>query len=110
EADSVAACDQRRVSRAHGRALAGEAGGPVDRLWTEASRDRSRLLGVVRSRPVLDELIARRVRRELDEGLVAEIEAALAPPGLSREAAQINGVREVISLRGGQLAPPELPA
>jgi tRNA dimethylallyltransferase len=59
---------------------------------------------------VLDALIAQRVRRELDEGLVAEIEAALDGPGLSREAAQIIGVREVLALRSGALEAGELEA
>jgi tRNA dimethylallyltransferase len=49
------------------------------------------------------------VRRELDEGLVPEIEAALdRPGGLSREAAQIIGVREVRAMRRGELEPDRL--
>jgi len=108
-ADRVDARNPRRLARALELALAGETSRPVDRLWTEATRQPTRLLGVVRPRPVLDELIARRVRRELDEGLVAEIEAALAGPGLSREAAQIIGVREVLAVRRGDLAPEDLP-
>ena len=48
------------------------------------------------------------MRRELDDGLVAELEAALSTPGLSRTARQVIGVREVEALRDGTLAPPDL--
>ena len=66
-------------------------------------------MGVVRPRPVLDRLIALRVRRELDDGLVAELEAALATPGVSRSALQIIGVREVTAMRDGTLERAALP-
>jgi tRNA dimethylallyltransferase len=62
----------------------------------------------VRPRPILDRLIALRVRRELDDGLVNELEAAIATPGVSRSALQIIGVKEVMALRGGTLAPSQL--
>jgi tRNA dimethylallyltransferase len=107
-AGRVDARNPRRLARALELALAGTRDRPVDRLWTDATRHPTLLVGVVRPRPVLDRLIAERVRRELDEGLVAEIEAALAEPGLSREAAQIIGVREVLALRRGELAATEL--
>ena len=42
--------------------------------------------------------------REIADGLIAEIEAALAhPAGLSREASQIIGVREVAAMQAGEL-------
>jgi tRNA dimethylallyltransferase len=107
-ASRVDARNPRRLARALELALAGTTGRPVDRLWTDATRHPTLLVGVVRPRPVLDRLIAERVRRELDEGLVAEIEAAVAEPGLSREAAQIIGVREVLALDRGELAGAEL--
>jgi tRNA dimethylallyltransferase len=59
--------------------------------------------------PVLDARIEARVRRELDEGLVGEIERALARADLSREAAQVIGAREVAAMRAGALAPGDLP-
>ncbi len=56
----------------------------------------------MRPRGVLDEMIGLRVRRELDDGLVGELERALDTPGVSREALQIIGAREVADLRAGQ--------
>ena len=53
--------------------------------------------------------IAERVRRELDEGLVAELEAALDTPGVSREALQVIGAREVAAMRAGELDAADLP-
>jgi tRNA dimethylallyltransferase len=99
----VDASNPRRLARALERVEAG-AGGEADRLWSTPPRHPTLLVGVERPRPVLDRLIAERVRRELDEGLVAEVEAALDHPGgLSREAAQVIGVREVLALRSGEL-------
>jgi tRNA dimethylallyltransferase len=93
----------RRLARALERVEAG-AGGESDRLWSAPPRHATLLVGVLRPRPVLDRLIAERVRRELDEWLLAEIEAALDhPAGLSREAAQVIGVREVLALRRGEI-------
>jgi tRNA dimethylallyltransferase len=106
----VDAANPRRVARALELA---EAGRPAARssapLWTEEFRRPTILVGIARPRDVLYDRIARRVRRELDEGLVAEIEAALdRPGGLSREAAQIIGVREVRAMRRGELEPARL--
>jgi len=108
-AGRVDARNPRRVARALEIAEAG--GAPRrDALWSGEARRPTLLAGVVRPTGVLDALIAARVRRELDEGLVAEIGAALDGPGLSREAAQIIGVREVRALRSGTLAPEALEA
>jgi len=105
----VDAANPRRLARALERAEAGAAA--EDRLWSAPPRHPTLLVGVVRPRPVLDRLIAQRVRRELDEGLVAEIEAALDhPAGLSREAAQVIGVREVLAMRAGDLDAGDLEA
>lgn len=108
-ADRVDARNPRRVARALEVAESG-ARVPGGRLWSGETRRPTLIVGVTRPRPVLDALIAERVRRELDEGLVAEIEAALDGPGLSREAAQIIGVREVLALRSGALEAGELAA
>jgi tRNA dimethylallyltransferase len=99
----------RRVSRALELARAGATRPAHDQLWTDTTRHATQLIGVTRPRPTLDELIAQRVRRELDDGLVAEIEAALDTPGFSRTAAQIIGVREVTALRAGHVAIGDLP-
>jgi tRNA dimethylallyltransferase len=99
----------RRLARALAIAAGGApASGAADRLWASATRHPTLIVGVVRPRPVLDALIARRVRRELEDGLVAELDAALEG-GLSREAAQVIGVREVLALRAGELDASELP-
>jgi tRNA dimethylallyltransferase len=100
----------RRVSRALELARMGTVDGDTNRLWTGVTRYPTRLVGVVRPRPVLDRLIALRVGRELAAGLVAELEAALATPGVSRSALQIIGVREVLAIREGTLDPSSLPA
>jgi tRNA dimethylallyltransferase len=106
----VDASNPRRLARALELA---EAGGAAEaaRLWSQPPRHPTLLVGAVRPRPVLDALIGERVRRELDEGLVAEIEAALDhPEGLSREAAQVIGVREVLALREGAIDAGDLEA
>jgi tRNA dimethylallyltransferase len=106
----VDARNPRRLARALELA---EGGGAGDRaaLWSAPPRHPTLLVGVLRPRPLLDALIAERVRRELDEGLVAEVEAAIdAPGGLSREAAQVIGVREVMAVREGTLEAGELEA
>lgn len=99
----------RRVSRALELARIGAGDGRSDRLWTAATRHPTCLVGVVRPQAVLDRLIALRVRRELDDGLVGELEAALATPGVSRSALQIIGVREVTAVHDGTLERAALP-
>ena len=94
----------RRLARALELARAGGAVPPSAPLWSEACRHPTLLVAVTRPREVLDRLIAVRVRRELDEGLVAELEAAIDGPRLSREAAQVIGVKEVLAMRAGKLA------
>lgn len=108
-ADRIDARNPRRVSRALELARVGAADAPSDRLWTGVTRLPTRLVGVVRPRPVLDGLIALRVRRELDDGLVGELKAAIDTPGVSRGALQIIGVREVRALRDGTMAEASLP-
>lgn len=80
-------------------------GAPADsgRLFGGGDRHPTLLVAVVRPRPVLDARIAARVARELDDGLVREIESAIARPDLSRAAAQVIGVREVRALHDGTL-------
>ena len=82
---------------------------PTGRLWDESMRVPTWLGVVERPRSVLDELIRLRVRRELDDGLVGELERALDTPGASRAALQIIGAREVAGVRAGRLTADELP-
>ena len=82
---------------------AGGRAAPGDDLWTAAPRRPTLVVAVTRPREELDRRIAERVRRELDEGLVAELEAALDTPGVSREALQVIGAREVAAIRAGEL-------
>jgi tRNA dimethylallyltransferase len=111
--DRAAAIDHlnpRRVGRA--LALARTAGGPLprgDALWARATRHPTLLVALSRPRDELDRRIAVRVRRELGDGLVAELEAALDTPGLAREPGQIIGMREVAAMRAGELGADDLP-
>ena len=104
-AESIDMRNPRRVSRALALARVGTVVRDGSHLWTDVTRHPTLLVGVVRPRPVLDRLIAQRVQRELDDGLLAELEAALATPGASRSALQIIGVREVLAIRAGTLDP-----
>ncbi len=99
----------RRVRRALELARMGASRPVHDRLWTDTARHPTCIVGVTRPRPTLDARIAERVDRELDDGLVSEIETALDTPGFSRTAAQIIGVREVLALRAGEIESTKLP-
>ncbi len=100
----------RRLARAleiAGTPAAG--GGPTDRLWDGSMRVPTWLGIVMRPREVIDRRIAARVDRELADGLVGELARALDTPGVSREALQIIGAREVAALRAGTVSPEQLP-
>jgi tRNA dimethylallyltransferase len=84
-------------------------GAPTGRLWDDSMRRATCLVVVLRPRELLDRLIATRVQRELDDGLVGELERALDTPGVSREALQIIGAREVAQMRRGEIDPADLP-
>lgn len=99
----------RRVARALELARAGIQPAARSRLWDGATRLPTVLVGVTRPLEVLDRLIATRVERELADGLVAEIERALATPGFSRTARQIIGVAEVAAVRDGRARRDDLP-
>jgi len=107
-ADRIDAANPRRVARALELAAAGAAGAGDD-LWTAPDRHPTLVVGLTRPRDELDRRIAARVRRELDDGLVAELEAALDTPEVSREALQVIGAREVAAIRAGELDPADLP-
>jgi len=63
-------------------------------------------IGLRWPRAVLAERIAERVRRMIDDGLVAEVEA-LAARGLSRTAAQALGYEETLDLLQGRIGQDE---
>jgi tRNA dimethylallyltransferase len=107
-ADRVDAANPRRLARALEVAEGGR--GPAGAgLWSGETRLPTLLVAVTRPREVLDRRIAARVRRELDDGLVAELERALDTPDVSREALQVIGAREVAAMRAGALDPADLP-
>jgi tRNA dimethylallyltransferase len=99
----------RRLARALEVAAArGSAPHPTDRLWDDSARRPTVLVAVTRPREILDRLIAVRVRRELEDGLADELRRALATPGLTREARQIIGVREIERVDAGEITDAEL--
>ena len=63
-------------------------------------------IGLRWPRPVIAERIAARVRRMIDDGLVAEVET-LAVRGLSRTAAQALGYKEILDLLEGRIGQDE---
>ncbi|MDH3227665.1 MAG: hypothetical protein OEM67_11340 [Thermoleophilia bacterium] len=107
-AESVDAANARRVARALAIAASGGRSRTSTALWSSETRYPALIIMVTRPREVLDDLIAARVRRELDEGLIDELETALDTPGVSREAMQIIGAKEVAAMRAGILDRSEL--
>jgi tRNA dimethylallyltransferase len=109
-AERVDGANPRRLARALEIAADRSPRPSGDGLWGGEVRRPTLVVGVSRPREVLDLRIGLRVRRELDEGLVAEIEAALDHPGVSREALQVIGAREVAAIRAGAMDAADLPA
>jgi tRNA dimethylallyltransferase len=108
-AGRVDAANPRRLARALEIAAGPRPAAGGDALWSAAARRPTVLVGLTRPRQELDRRIAARVRRELDDGLVDELRAAIARPGVSREALQVIGAREVAALDAGALDPADLP-
>jgi tRNA dimethylallyltransferase len=105
----VDTANPRRLARALELAGSPESqGAPTGRLWDDSMRIPTCLVVVTRPREVLDRLIATRVQREIDDGLVSELERALDAPATSREALQIIGAREVAGMRTGEITPAQL--
>lgn len=107
-AERVDAANPRRLARALEVAAGPGRAGGGDALWSQAVRRPTLLVGLTRPREELDRRIAARVRRELDDGLVGELRAALAHPGVSREALQVIGAREVAAVDASALDAAEL--
>jgi tRNA dimethylallyltransferase len=93
----------RRVVRALERVAMGDDADGGGDLWSEPLRRPAFVVGITRPREVVHHLIARRVRRELDEGLVPELQAALQHPGLARAPMQVIGMREVAAITAGEM-------
>ncbi len=107
-ADAVDAANPRRLARALERAATG-APVAVGDIWQAPLRRPALVVGVDRPRDVLWPRIESRVRRELADGLVAELRAALADGGLARAPAQIIGIREIRAIAAGQMDEVGLP-
>ena len=102
-AAAVDPANPRRIVRALERAAMGDAGAGQD-IWAAPFRHPTLLVLVDRPREVVREMIALRVRRELEEGLQGELLAALATPGLARGPAQVIGMAEVGAIAAGDMA------
>lgn len=102
-AASIDAANPRRLARALERAASGQPGPGTD-IWAAPYRRPTLLVFLDRPREVITRLIAERVRRELDEGLQAELEAALATEGLARGPGQVIGMSEVRAIGAGEMA------
>lgn len=103
-AEAVDPANPRRLARALERAATGDVGVAGD-IWTAPFRRPALVVGVNRPREVGHELISRRVDREIGDGLVQELRAALAHPGLARGPRQVIGMREVEQLDAGGMTP-----
>lgn len=97
----------RRLARALERAAAGDPGPGMD-IWAAPYRRPVLLVFTDRPRDVITRLIAERVRRELDEGLQAELVAALTTEGLARGPGQVIGMSEVRAIGAGEMPPEAL--
>ena len=64
-------------------------------------------IGIRRPRPVLRELIERRVHGMIDDGLVDEVRTIAADRGFSRTAAQALGYKEILSHLAGEISQDE---
>jgi len=108
-AAAVDRANPRRIARALERAATGEGAGPGD-IWAAPSRLPSMVACVERPADVLDALIADRVRREVAEGLVDELRAALARDDLARGPRQVIGMAEVEAMDRGEMHRDDLEA
>lgn len=106
-AAAIDASNPRRLARALERSATGQPG-PGGDIWAAPYRRPTLLVFVARPRDVLTRLIAERVRREIHDGLRAELEAALAIEGLARGPGQMIGMAEVRAIVAGEMAPEAL--
>lgn len=107
-AEAVDASNPRRLARALERVATGDDGVAGD-IWTAPYRRDTLVVGVDRPPQVVRDLIDRRVRREIEDGLVGELRAARDHPGLARGPGQVIGMREVRELDAGSMGAEDLP-
>lgn len=107
-ADAIDASNPRRLARALERVAMGDDGVAGD-IWTAPHRRETLVVGVDRPPDVVRDLILHRVQREIADGLVDELRAALAHTDLARGPAQVIGMREVRELDAGAMRPEDLP-
>jgi tRNA dimethylallyltransferase len=97
-AAAVHANDRRRVVRALELAEAGASLAPTEgRLWSEATRHPTVIVGLDVPKDVLERRIEERTRAMFDAGVQQEVERALAGP-ISLTARQALGLEEVATL------------
>jgi tRNA dimethylallyltransferase len=90
--------DQRRLVRALELAEAGESLVPeVDRLWAGETRLPTLIVGLEVPATVLEHRIAERTASMFEQGVVAEVRAALAT-GVSQTAGKALGLKEIATL------------
>jgi tRNA dimethylallyltransferase len=97
-ADRVHPNDRRRVVRALELTAVGSSLNPGrDRLWAEATRHPTLIVGLDVPRPELERRIEQRTREMFDRGVEEEVAAALAQD-VSATARQVIGLAEVAEL------------
>jgi tRNA dimethylallyltransferase len=90
--------DRRRVVRAFELAEAGSSLAPdTDRLWAEATRQPTVIVGLELPKEVLERRIGERTREMFDAGVEEEVQRALAAP-MSATARKTLGLGEVAGL------------
>ena len=102
-AAAIDLANPRRVVRALERVVSGEDGHAGGDIWRAPLRRPALVVGITRPREVIHGLIASRVRREMDDGLVGELEDALDRDDLARGPGQVIGMREVAAIRAGTM-------
>lgn len=107
-ADRVDGANPRRLARALERTVTGDDATPGD-IWQARHRRPALVVGLERPREVVAELIRARVRREIADGLVGELRAAIATPGVARGPGQVIGFREVVAIDRGEMDQAALP-
>lgn len=107
-AAAIDGANPRRIARALERAAIGEPADGGGGIWSTPYRRPALVVGITRPREVIHGLIASRVRREIEEGLVAELGVALDRADLARGPGQVIGMREVAAMRSGGMDPSSL--
>ena len=102
--------DQRRIIRAlEVFKLTGQTISDLQTQWkSQQPAIHACMIGIVREKPDLNARINRRVKAMMDQGLVEEVrQLAGAPRGLSDQAAQAVGYREILDFLAGRRTLPD---